>query len=194
MKYVWGFLFLLCCANLKAQSKKDINKLGIKEVKEFKTSFKNGDFQKKYLKEIRRYDQQGRLIYEEHFLPDSTTEWKETFVFNKTRLISETKEYPGINVPETKDHSPYIKISYKYENEELAEETEQDSMGAITRRTVYVRNRFGDKTEEIHYDDKGNLKKRSLFEYNALGLRVKKTEYNSKGEVKEIVDTEYQLH
>jgi hypothetical protein len=193
MKYLI-LLFLLFVNQIQAQSKKEIKQLGIKEVREYKLEFKNGQQSKKYLKEIRRYDRHAQLVYEEHFNSDSSSIKKEIYVYENSRLISETKAYLIDKPNETEEIKPFQKRVFKYVKDEVAEEIELDSAGNILSRTLFTRNRFGDKTEENKYNAKGELKKRTVYKYDKLGLRILKSEFKPNGELKEETITEYVLN
>ncbi|MCB0819725.1 MAG: hypothetical protein KDC13_03810, partial [Bacteroidetes bacterium] len=172
--------------HLNSQSNKDIRRLGIREVKEVKVNYKKGSEKNRYLKEIRQYDKRGHLILEEHFLPDSSTEWKETFYYIKDLMIGEVGEYPNVRTDENKE-GKYKRYNYNYSKNEVIEELELDASGNVVEKTIITRNRFGDKIEELEFDCDGNLKKRTTYEYNKFGLKTRKAEFNSDGELKEEV-------
>jgi len=193
MKYL-VLLFLLFVNQIQAQSKKQIKQLGIKEVREYKQEFKNGKQSKKYLKEIRKYDRLGQLVYEEHFNSDSSSIKKEIYVYERSRLTSETKTHLIDKPDETVEIKPFQKRVFKYVKGEVAEEIELDSAGNILSRTLFTWNRFGDKTEENKYNSKEELKKRTVYKYDKLGLRILKSEFKPNGELKEETITEYILN
>lgn len=185
MRRIVILLFLLSLSiHLHSQSKKDIRRLGIKEMKEVRVNYKNGTEKNRYLKEIRKYDKRGHLILEEHFLPDSSLEWRQTFNYVKDLLLSEVGEYP--NKKEAGDkQDKYKRFSYNYSGNEVIEELELDASGNVIEKTIINRNRFGDKTEELEFDRDGKLKKRTTYEYNKFGLKTRKSEFNADGELRE---------
>jgi hypothetical protein len=191
MRYFLLILLLFPLNQLGAQSRKDIRKLGIREVREYKLDYKDGQLKAKYLKELRKFDRRGNLILEERFMPDSSLEWRETFTYAKDLLLSEVGEYP--NKKQSNGAEKHKRYNYNYSRNEVIEELKLDTAGNVVEKTIINRNRFGDKSEELKFDGAGKLKKRVVYEYNKLGLRTRKSEFKPGGELKEETLTEYIL-
>ncbi|MEX1188289.1 MAG: hypothetical protein WED33_03460 [Bacteroidia bacterium] len=173
------FILLSPCL---AQSKKQVRNYGITLALEEKIAFEDGKETQRYLKEKRTWNKKGELTLEEHYSKNGELESRESFNWEKGRLMEEMSEKQD---KKGSGKSEFYRKTYTYEKKNKVEEKEFKKTGELTKRTVFTYNRFGDKIQELEYSDQGVLVKTTTYTYNKKGLRTEKAETNAKGELTE---------
>jgi hypothetical protein len=182
------FVFIISQTSTLAQSKKEVRNYGISSAVETRILYKNGIEIKRFIKEKRAWNKNGRLILEEQYSKNGEIQSRETFIWNKDVLIEETLE----NFSKEKSaKQEFIKRTYSIKKKKVTEEKLFNKQNELIGRIAYSYNRFGDKTEELEYSASSELLKRISYLYNKKGLKIEKSEFDSQGNITEKTLYEY---